>query len=838
MPHNGGRVQAGSAGAFSNDFPFVDFFKGGQGWSGSPNWVNPAWLDADGWPNTLGGGSMANRMNVPTRLERPGLWCIDWQGNGTLSLNGGALESGYSLTSSSGSGLVKFHLNSDATRQIDVGINSLATKITNIRVYHEDDTSIVGTQIFNSWFIDYLRTFGVLRFMGLMDSPGISGQSNLTTWALRKPLSYANWSGPEHRAGLIVTASYALNGSSNDYSATFGTGGPVDKETIMFVVPETATTNTITFNKNGTGAVPVINSNGSAISSSSQRLDKGSGKVATLIYHEGFGAYTLWGGSINTGATYIMNGWPVEIQMLLLKLTEAHGYWNFPHLCFDPISDYPASMASYAKAYAKSNGMTWFVPRFSGPNETWNNVFIQTAFADARQRILNGVSLGALTVTGFSSTGVGVSGTSKIIATGGASLPLGACVTPASFGGLFGFGFPVFVTAKNPDGDNVDEFTVNRAPTGGSYTSGGTVTGASNDRHSWYGTAMADLGQAVAGVYAVAKADVQTQQNYQVICEVQTLTVPSSSDQRLLSTQNAIVAGKTASDWVNYIAMTQYVSPTDRGYASEVGRSWQYNQGDLTQPRLYVDGLAGSSLTPATLGYLSAAYTSWKSWVLGFVGGPRKMCGYEGNYSPDFKATGTTVSCTITGATKDATGCVLTVSNGSVESGWVAATLNPNGCFDTNCVGLTFTIASVGGMTQLNGLTATIVSVNGNQIKTNIDSSGFSTYTSGGAATVVNGRQLINDLRYAGKFDPQLTIHMLNNLYNFVGLTSSGFVSEFPSMFLWSSSSAHATTGVIGDGAGIWGLRDPSIFNVVSPQVDAIKLFDARLRRKRLVASI
>jgi hypothetical protein len=203
------------------------------------------------------------------------------------------------------------------------------------------------------------------------------------------------------------------------------------------------------------------------------------------------------------------------------------------------------------------------------------------------------------------------------------------------------------------------------------------------------------------------------------------------------------------------------------------------------------------------------------------------MCGYEGGYSPDYLISSATVSCTITGATQDATGCTLTVSNGSIDPGWVTAATNTNGCFDSNCVGLTFTIASVAGMTQLNGMTATIASVTGNQVKTNIDSSGFSAYMSGGTATVVSGRNLINALRYASKKHANLTGHTTTNLTNYVGLTDGSFTAEFPSSFLWSGSSFEtdiASPGVAGDGQ-VWPVLDPDIYDSNSPEFEALKVF-------------
>jgi hypothetical protein len=825
FPFNDSLIQ-GAPQPSGGDFPFVNHFKNGQGWSGSGFWSDPNTLDDNGWPNTLP-GTLTNLFYVPTQAERPGKYFIDWQGNGTLTLGGGAatLDPGYSLTSTTGSGLARVTM-ADGLNAMSVAISAITDKITDIRVYHEDDADIIDTEIFSPKLVEYARKFGVIRYMDVHITGRSSGMGNLTTWASRKPLSYAFWAAPERKKSISHgTASYALNGSSNDYSKTYGDGvsGPVDKETIILFINNTSTNTTQTFNKNGTGALPILRSDGSANTSGSKLL---SGTYAFLMYDAAFNAWMQWAGNSNDGSQYLLNGWPFEVFMELCKKAGAHPLITFCHTVFDPITDYPATLAAYIKENYQDADCPWMVPRFEPANELWNNAFIQTGYADARQRIRNG-STSALTVTAFSYTGSGASGTSTITATGGSVYPVGAALFASGFGGITQFNdFTVYVTETNVGG-NPDTFKVNRAPSSGTWTSGGTVQGQANDRHNWYGRALSELGQAIAGAYGVAQADVKTQPYYEIICCVQTSSTPSASDERLLATNYVLTGGSAAKNWATMIGLAQYISPDNRGKPSELGQAWLYNQGDTTQANAYVDGLAGSSATPTTLGYVDNLNAAWKTWAQGH--GIQKACGYEGGYSPDYLASGATVSCTITGATKDATGCTLTVSNGSIEPGWVSATTNANGCFDSDCAGLTFTIASVAGMTQLNGLTATIVSVTGNQVKTNIDSSGFSTYTSGGIATVVNGRTLINALRYAGKNASNLKSHTKTNWQNFVDRSDVTYTAEFPSGFIWTGSSFRtnlASPGVAGDGQ-VWSIRDPSIYADTSPQTNALDEFNA-----------
>ena len=829
--HNGSRIQ-GTPG--NGDFIFVDHFKNGQGWSGGAGgWVDPLTLDANGWPNTLP-ITVTNKMYVPSQAERPGQYVVDWQGNGTLFIGGGhaTLASG-SLTSTTGSG--SFRLSMDPnTNTFDIGIASLTTKITNIRVYHVDDIPIIDTEIFSPKVIEYAREFGVIRFMDSHFAV-TGGEGNLTTWNMRKPLSYNIWASAERRGSITYVPTYALNGSSNDYAKTYTDGhgsavaGPYDKETIILRFANSATNATVTFNKNGTGAVPVRHKSG-AVLTSNQRPQ--TGNHGTYIYDAAFGAWMAWGGDFNGSNPYLLNGWPLEVFLELCKKAGAHPHITFCHTMFDPISDYPAECARFIKENYQDTDCPWMVPRFEPANELWNNQFTQTAYANAKQLLRNGGSSTALPVTAMTYTGTGTTGVTTITATGGSIYKVGSALF---MGGTWtGLGQwsanTVYVTAINQGGP--DTFKVNRAPSSGVYNgSGGTVNGQAFDYHTFYGRILSELGQAIAGVYGVTKANVKTQPYYELICCVQTASTPAAVNERVLATQYGIEnGGDPAKDWTTMIGIAQYVSTDCRGKPKEVGMAWMYNQGDLTQGDLYADETMGTAL--ATIPNLNTVlYPGWKTWATGH--GIMRMCGYEGGYSVDYLMVGVTVFSTITGATIDATGCTLTVSNGSIDVGWVAAATNANGCFDANCVGMTFTIAGVVGMTQLNGLTATITSFTApNQVKTNINSAAFTPYGSGGTATVVNGRVLINAVRYAGKKSPNLKDYMKTSWSNFLGHTGGGFTCTFPSGFIWTGSSCPVdlslpqVPGGTTTNTQIWSVRDPDIYSDTDPQSLALEEFN------------
>ena len=200
----------------------------------------------------------------------------------------------------------------------------------------------------------------------------------------------------------------------------------------------------------------------------------------------------------------------------------------------------------------------------------------------------------------------------------------------------------------------------------------------------------------------------------------------------------------------------------------------------------------------ATLPCLRFCYANWKSWAAGF--NPAiKICAYEGGNAPN----GATVNgvSTITGAS-NATQCVLTLSNYSIDGGNTVNSGNPA------VAGMTLTISGVSGMTQLNGNTYTVVSVAGNNVTINVNSTGFGTWTAGGTATYVNSQTWVTALRVASK-SPTSNQFILTAAYN--DFINAGF--EFPSMLVMGGPSTFA----------VW---SPDIYAATPPQWNAIVAFN------------
>lgn len=171
------------------------------------------------------------------------------------------------------------------------------------------------------------------------------------------------------------------------------------------------------------------------------------------------------------------------------------------------------------------------------------------------------------------------------------------------------------------------------------------------DVHNWYGKAMSVLGQGVSAVYAGDRT------KYQVVCGVQTATGASaegtaSSNSRLASTKYLAQSAppqepytkSAAASWVTHICCAQYFSPSDYGTAQEASAAASFVAAAVDNPALQISlamsyaNTVSSGNGSYTLGKCAVFYANWKAWALAF--GIKKMCGYEGGYSPDYTGGG------------------------------------------------------------------------------------------------------------------------------------------------------------------------------------------------------
>ncbi len=337
-------------------FPFINHVKCAQQWSDqvTNGGVPPSNLNANGYPTTIGNG-IYTIFGIPYG-QRPGKWCLAWEGAGTLGCTGLGFKTATdgNFTFDPGSG------------RIDLRVNSAG--ISNIRFFNENDRNMLEAgQIFSTQFVDTLLAggWGVLRFLDWQ----YGNTTNVRLWADRKPLDYVYWVGQEIRADCYAGIS---GGSSSAYTASAppGWGGLVDKAIATINWNETASTSEPTLNVAETGAKVIRGPYGRILDFFGQTVERPTaGRYSTLIYDQDLDCWLKFGGDALNFDQYLNNGMPIEVMLALAEEIGAHPWFVPPFLSCDPITDWMAGLATHLRDHAPS----WMVPRFEAtPNETWN----------------------------------------------------------------------------------------------------------------------------------------------------------------------------------------------------------------------------------------------------------------------------------------------------------------------------------------------------------------------------------------------------------------------------------------------------------------------------------
>lgn len=779
MPHNGGNSQVVLwFPIHDGGYPFIDVFKTGQGWtlvdnSGPPVPTN---LSVNGFP-TAGVGTYTVCYG-PLQANRPGNWIIDWIGDCTIRKNFSHSVISGSATGVNGRCVIlpvdQVGLND---LRFDVGIASYnaGNPVTQFRMYHEDDeAALLAGEVFSPFFKQRLTeaNFGVIRFLDWQ----LANTSFTTKWADRKPLGYAFYAGQEPRG-----AYYA--GTTTNISDAYSVGAPstwgglVDKAIVLIKFNASSSGLSCTLNVDSTGDIELADFVGDYPLPFSSRQPVAD-RYAVCVYDADLNRWLKIGGDTALGSQFLDNGIPPELFLQLCEEIGAHPWVVQPFLTADPVSDYMPSLATYYR----DNQPVWMIPRFECTNETWNSAtgFYATRYGWNKQLVRNGGAT-SYNATGFSSNGSGESGTSTITI-GAHSVPVGANITLASFGGVFGFNG----STANVVSIGATDITINRAPTGGTYTSGGTVTGVAQDTHNWYGTALSRLGQAVSVVYGTDRA------RYQVICGVQTFGTPSAATARLESKTFVLQGGTAASNWVTDVAVANYIGWTYT-VSEELAAAFEYSTATTDRKTEIATEIVLSALDVVSgsgIPYLRTTCDGWRAWALSY--GVHGFTAYEGGWSPDYLTANTTA--TISGVSKAAQAVVtLSVSQ------------------PVPVDGMSMSFASVGGMVELNGNTYTVASVAGQNVTIDVNSTGFTTYTSGGTATYVNSMTQRNVLRAASKNVVELN-YVLGVSYD--EFRAAG--GRFPSCYLFSGANA------------AWPVLDPDVYVDNPPQWEAIVAFNKR----------
>lgn len=673
MPHNGGRSQLGLGWPYDPDLAFLNYAKRSQRYidvSGLDG-PTPDELTARGYPIALPASGIYSVCNIDPQAQRPGNLVIKWTGEATFGWHSGGgsntVLSG-SLSGTNGRAVFSYSQSGDLVWYKYTAVNP-ANPVTNLIICHEDDEAAIDNgEIFGYKFMQRLREGnpGAIRFMDTT----YNNIAMTAKWSHRKNIDYFSWQQHEFPPSIYS----ATTNSGNDYSATLSGFTLTDKARILVRWNATAT-GTATLNVSGTGAITIKNKRGD---SSSIAVPVPTANSQTeLIYDADLNCWMAYG--MNNGHG-IENGWPPEICIALCNEIGAHPWFNTPYLSTDDFTSSDSYMKNLAET-CRDTLESGLIPRFEGPNETWN------------------------TAPGFAATQYGINKT-------------------AAWG----------------------------------------WSGANDN--DWYGKVMSELGQCVSAVYGGDRS------RYQVVAGMWVNDPNGSTNVPKRLNSSAYVAneaGEPAKDWVTNIAISMYWGGADsavNGTQTEVDRSFAYpDQSAEDQAQTIYDYCnENQSVVDYNTSSMQTQVARTETWMTTAATYSLAVCFYEGGYSPDY--IGRDVIGGMTSISKAAQAVVVVPAWNSIGN-----VVPP--------VGSEVTIYASPGMTEILG-THTVVArdLNARTFTIDVDSTGFGTYTSGGAYFIVGSQTLLNAFRKDSKYEPTLAA-LSTSLYQ--QITDLG--AEFPSHF-------------------------------------------------------
>jgi hypothetical protein len=633
--HNGGRTQVNfNQIQFGGDYPFLNVVKACSNWKyqSAPNanaGLDPALLDANGYPTSIQAGGYYGTTYIPHQLSRPGDYVIIWTATGGTSQvrNMGTLISGsYSAAGTSGRAVF-----TPVSTSLTPGVVSMSSGYVNsIAVVHVDDEAAwLAGDVFGVKFKERLieGNFGVLRFLNWSQG----NLSQVTTWATRKPATYFSYGAMELRSSIYagqtsnVGNAYSLTipgGIVHTADNTTWTAGqaPKDKDTLTILFNAAATKSGTCSLDVGSGAINILNQYSDALSVGTNSYPEGSlasNGVATLVYDAVLNGWIKRGGDTADGFCGLNNGCPIEIMLQLSAEVGAHFYITAPHMACTPMTDYHTQIATYLR----DNAPSWMVPRFEGPNELWNTLFIPTNYAE---NVAAAYGWGADYYNWYG----------RALSTIGQDISAVYSGDTTRYQILCG----IRTGAGDTSGNRADH-----APRLDSTKyllqtpqSGYTATAAKNYvTHlccaQYFGPSDKDTGAETT--YAAAYAGAT------FIGSISGTTLTTSDERGTVAigmTINAI--GSQGSAVAHGTEITGGSSHTWTVNKSQTVASTPMVGGvDLTAPQSYVES-CDNGVGNFTLGPLATIYSNWKAWAATF--GVNKMCGYEGGLSPDYASSG------------------------------------------------------------------------------------------------------------------------------------------------------------------------------------------------------
>ena len=354
----------------------------------------------------------------------------------------------------------------------------------------------------------------------------------------------------------------------------------------------------------------------------------------------------------------------------------------------------------------------------------------------------------------------------------------------------------------------------------------------------WIGTVGSLIGQAVSAVYSNDRT------KYRMIIGYH---FDDPAPERLDSTYYVSQGGSAAKNWATHICTANYYSNDVHNTVRMMTLAWEYQKPGVTAPEkaalLNEYNSAQVHTTPLGQGgYPLDVFQLRMQTLHDNIAAPRglKICYYEGGFSPDyFSYAGFLISNITKGTTTTITGFTTSdVYNLWPKPGYMPALVGMTMSFGWPGMGI-----DVPGMTQLNGNAYTVTAATETSITLNVNSTGFSNYTtglSGGARGAIfygavnnadglytNGQQKV---AYDAKLDPSMKDTELL-CYDICTDLGSPNVGEYPSEYVFAATNS------------AWSIWDPDVYaSPTPPRWQAVVEFndaaepvtDVSIRRPRI----
>ncbi|ANW00700.1 hypothetical protein [Bradyrhizobium icense] len=611
---------------------------------------------------------------------------------------------------------------------------------------------------------------------------------------------------------FTINVSSTLGGSAINF-ATSGTGTP-----LAYTVP--------TLNVGSTRGVPIVSEYATYINRGGNSYPVGGSvkSLATLVYDATLDGWIKQGGTLGAGG--IQNAVPISICLRICKEMGAHPWFTSPPLACTPMSDWHTELATYVRA----NSPSWMIPRYEGPNETWNTAggFYQTSYANSISQVYGWGSSDYNNWYGKATSTIGqainaVYGGDPLAGTlyrvvAGVQTSTGLSGTTSSNPRLASTKY-LGTTPQAGYSSSVGVAEAWRWVTTVSpahYTAPGAL-GQCNEVRFAYNHYVGDAAAKAAATAAYMSSLVGggpctfTNGSKTISCPGHGLSV----NQLVFMTTGGTLPTNFSNGELYYVGASNFTADSLE-LATTVGGT------------TITAGSAGSgthALTPGiyTQPYYSRVFKNWADWAAGF--GIQYLEPYEGGYGEGGQAFDSTNSVTsvITGAT-NAANCVFTISTTNNQS--IRAVQQRNALGNVATVAGMFLRLSglTGNFSGFNNQVVTVASVSadGTQITTDLDTSGVGAFSGGGtftyflnlAASIPMSTALIA-MRYDARFTPALEDYTADFYNSVVGISSGSVQGGFPSQYLFA-------------GAQLWGSLIPDIYTTVEhPQFEAIKQFNA-----------